>query len=372
MGTISARKKANGLVSYTAQIRIKRGGKVVYSEAETFNKKQNATLWLRNRETDLDKPGALDHAIASKKSQTGVTLGEAIKRYVREMSHIGRTKSQVLDAIGKDDIAELRCAEVTSDQLVAYAARLAEGGRQPSTVGNYLSHLAAVFSIGRAAWKYDLDPSQMQDAQKVLRKLGTVSKSIARNRRPTLEELDKIMEHFTERHTRAPLAVPMHLVIPFALFSTRRQEEIVRVTWEDYDKAHSRVLVRDMKHPGQKIGNDIWCDLPSPVPAIISLMAKVDDRIFPYTSDAISASFTRVCAVLDIKDLHFHDLRHEGVSRLFEMGKTIPQAASVSGHRSWSSLQRYTHIKQAGDKYERWPWLKKLGIAEGSEEAGNG
>jgi hypothetical protein len=41
--------------------------------------------------------------------------------------------------------------------------------------------------------------------------------------------------------------------------------------------------------------------------------------------------------------LHFHDLRHEGISRLFEMGRTIPQAASVSGHRSWASLQRYSH-----------------------------
>lgn len=346
----------------------------MYSEAETFNKKQNATIWLRNREADLDKPGALEQAIASKKSQTGATLGEAIKKYVGEMKHTGRTKAQVLDAIGKDDIAELRCAEVTSDQLVAYAARLAEGGRQPSTVGNYLSHLAAVFSIGRAAWKYDLDPAQMQDAQRVLRKLGTVRKSNARSRRPTLDELDKLMQHFLDRHKRAPAALPMHLVIPFALFSTRRQEEIVRITWTDYDKPHTRVLVRDMKHPGQKIGNDMWCDLPSPVPDIIDLAPKVkgDDRIFPYSSDAISAAFTRACALLDIDDLHFHDLRHEGVSRLFEMGKTIPQAASVSGHRSWSSLQRYTHIKQTGDKYERWPWLKKLGIAEDLEGLGNG
>ena len=45
-----------------------------------------------------------------------------------------------------------------------------------------------------------------------------------------------------------------------------------------------------------------------------------------------------------------------GLSRLFEMGKTIPQAASVSGHRSWQSLQRYTHLRQTGDKYEHWQW----------------
>jgi hypothetical protein len=40
-----------------------------------------------------------------------------------------------------------------------------------------------------------------------------------------------------------------------------------------------------------------------------------------------------------------------------KMGKTIPQAASVSGHKSWQSLQRYTHLKQTGDKYAGWEWL---------------
>ncbi|MGA6995231.1 MAG: hypothetical protein WBZ22_03140 [Pseudolabrys sp.] len=53
-----------------------------------------------------------------------------------------------------------------------------------------------------------------------------------------------------------------------------------------------------------------------------------------------------------MKDLRFHDLRHEGISRLFEIGRTIPQAAAVSGHRSWTSLKRYTRIRQTGDKYK--------------------
>jgi integrase len=80
-------------------------------------------------------------------------------------------------------------------------------------------------------------------------------------------------------------------------------------------------------------------------------------RVFPYTTDAVSAAFTRACQLLNIEDLHFHDLRHDGISRLFEMGKTIPQAASVSGHKSWQSLQRYTHLRQTGDKYSGWKWL---------------
>jgi hypothetical protein len=42
------------------------------------------------------------------------------------------------------------------------------------------------------------------------------------------------------------------------------------------------------------------------------------------------------------------------------MGATIPQAASVSGHRSWSSLKRYAHLRQTGDKYAGWPWLDMI------------
>ena len=110
-------------------------------------------------------------------------------------------------------------------------------------------------------------------------------------------------------------------------------------------------------NPGEKIGNDVWCDLPEEALSIIKAMPKVADQIFPYTTDAVGAAFTRACQLLDIKDLHFHDLRHDGVSRLFELGFNIPHVAAVSGHRSWISLKRYTHLRQTGDKYKDWKWL---------------
>lgn len=144
------------------------------------------------------------------------------------------------------------------------------------------------------------------------------------------------------------------------MFSTRRQDEITRVEWKGLDKVHSRVFIKDMKHPGDKAGNDVWCDLPDHALNIALAMPKTSERVFPYDSRSISAAFTRACKVLAIEDLRFHDLRHEGVTRLFEIGETIPQVAAVSGHRSWASLQRYTHIKQTGDKYEDWKWLGKL------------
>jgi integrase len=66
---------------------------------------------------------------------------------------------------------------------------------------------------------------------------------------------------------------------------------------------------------------------------------------FPYNSISVGTAFRRACADADVKDLHFHDLRHEGTSRLFEVGLSIEQVALVTGHKDWKMLRRYTHIR---------------------------
>ena len=345
MGTIISRKRTDGTVGHTAQILIKRGGKIVHREAKTFERKLVAKAWLARRETELAEPGSLER-------RPDPTLAVAIDRYIAESKKTpGRTKEQVLRTIKTYDLAEMQCSKITSSEIIAFAQALPV---QPQTVQNYLSHLAAVFAVAKPAWGYALDRQAIKDAFVVAKRLGVTAKGNSRDRRPTLDELDRLMVHFGQIKSRRPESVPMQKIISFAIFSTRRQEEITRITWGDYQQ--NRVLVRDMKHPGDKKGNDTWCDLPPEASAIIETMPRTGKCIFPYSTEAISAAFTRACKMLGIKDLHFHDLRHDGVSRLFEMGKTIPQAASVSGHRSWQSLSRYTHLRQTGDKYENWQW----------------
>jgi len=345
MGTIVPRTRKDGSTGYTAQILLKRKGLIVHREAQTFDRKQAAKAWIARRETELAEPGALDRKEDPK-------LAAVIDQYIAESRReIGRTKAQVLATIKTYDVAEKRCSDITSEDIVAFARALPV---QPQTVQNYLSHLRAVFAIARPAWGYPLDEQAIKDAFKVTQRLGLTSRSRERNRRPTLDELDLILEHFGVIKQRRPRSVPMQKIIVFAIFSTRRQEEITRITWNDYEK--TRVLVRKMKHPGDKEGNDTWCELPPEAAAVIESVARTDARIFPYSTDAISAAFTRACDILGIEDLHFHDLRHEGISRLFETGRTIPQVATVSGHRSWHSLQRYSHLREIGDKYDHWKW----------------
>jgi integrase len=349
MGHIVPRKRKDGSVGYTAQIVLKSGGKVAHREAQTFDRKQAANAWMVRREQELSKPGAIER---SRQASNDPKLGDVIDRYIAESEKaIGRTKAQVLRSVKTYDLAELKCSEITSEDLVAFTKSIPAS---PATRQNYLSHLSAIFAIAKPAWSYPLNHQTIKDTFKVTKRLGVTGRGAQRDRRPTLPELDKLMEHFGTVKARRPSSIPMQRIIAFAIFSTRRQEEIVTIKWTDYEG--NRVLVRDMKHPGEKIGNDTWCEIVPEAAAIIDSMPRRDERIFPYSTDAISAAFTRVCKVLAIEDLHFHDLRHEGVSRLFEMGRTIPQVASVSGHRSWSSLQRYTHLRQTGDKYAEWKW----------------
>lgn len=365
MGTIIERHRKDGTPTYTAQIILKRKGHPTYREAKTFTRRGAAVAFIKNREAAIKDAGSPEAALGER-----TTLKVAIGRYVKEsLKEIGSTKAQVLEAICRDEIADRAAPDIGSSDIVAYAKRLSTG-RKPQTVANYISHLSAVFAIAKPAWGIPLDYQAMKDAQKVLKRLGMIGKSDKRDERPTLEQLDKILNHYTsmaEVARRRGDSLPMHVIIPFAIFSTRRQDEITRIEWVDLDEVHSRVLVRDMKNPGDKIGNDTWVDLPPEAMAIIKAQARTSARIFPFNPKSISTSWTNTRKFLEIGDLHFHDLRHDGISRLFEIGwgadgkgTSIPHVAAVSGHRTWTSLKRYTHLRLAGDKYADWKWLKAI------------
>ncbi len=353
MGTINARRRKDGTIAHSAQILLMRSGQIVHRESRTFNDRAMAKGWIERRERELDKPGGLEAAKIGKE-----TLGDAIDKYVAtSRKKIGKTKAHVLEAIKGMDIAEKQCRIINSEMLIELAEDLLKS-RQPQTVANYMSHLQAVFAVAKPAWGMELDLNAIKGAHAVCRRLGITSKSKMRDRRPTLDELDKILTRFGVVEARRIGTVPMQKIVAFAIFSTRRQEEITRILWSDLELG--RVLVRDMKHPGDKVGNDTWCDLVPEAEKVIASMPKVAPEIFPVTTDAVSASFTRACQFLNIEDLHFHDLRHDGVSRLFEMGWNIPKVSAVSGHRSWQSLKRYTHLRQIGDKYAGWKWLEEI------------
>jgi integrase len=333
---------------YTAQIRLKRAGKVVHSESKTFERKATAQKWMTSREADLQRPGALN-------AGPDPSLSTVINKYLDESAGpMGKTKRRTLEAMAAAEIGQLKCSAVTSVALVDWANTLQNCG--PATRLTYVAHLSPVFKVAQAAWGYPLVKQQIEDAKVVLKKLGITAKSNERTRRPTMKELDDILKYFRAVEERQPGGVPMVALIVFSIFSGRRQGETCRILWNDVEAG--RVLVRNMKDPEKKVTNDVYCDLTPEAQRIIDAQPRVSDRIFPYNAPSVSTIFSRACKLIGITDLTFHDLRHEAASRLFEMGWTIPHVAAVTGHVTWQSLQRYSHVRQTGDKYKDWKWLE--------------
>lgn len=67
-----------------------------------------------------------------------------------------------------------------------------------------------------------------------------------------------------------------------------------------------------------------------------------DGKRRPYCFNKLWANLLKE---LKIDDLHFHDLRHEAVSRLVEAGLEDSKVAAISGHKSMQMLKRYTHLR---------------------------
>jgi len=76
--------------------------------------------------------------------------------------------------------------------------------------------------------------------------------------------------------------------------------------------------------------------------------------VFSYTSSGFKSAWRIATQTLRIEDLHFHDLRHEAISRFFELGSlNVMEIAAISGHRSMNMLKRYTHLRA-------WQLVSKL------------
>jgi integrase len=112
----------------------------------------------------------------------------------------------------------------------------------------------------------------------------------------------------------------MNDIVLFAVESARRQAEICRLSWDGNECESRSGLVLDAKHPTHKSGNHRRFKYTVEAWAIVQRQPRISEYIFPYDPKSVGAAFTRACHVLGIKDLRFHDLRHEATSRLFERG----------------------------------------------------
>ena len=141
----------------------------------------------------------------------------------------------------------------------------------------------------------------------------------------------------------------MAAISRFAIASAMRLGEITRIRIEEIDWDARTVLIRERKDPKRKADNDQVVPFLDDALEMAREAAagRAAGRLWPYRAESVSTAFTRACQALNIEDLRFHDLRHAGVTRLFQAGLPIELVAVVSGHRDWANLKRYTQLTAA-------------------------
>ncbi|NNG77747.1 tyrosine-type recombinase/integrase [Acinetobacter sp. ANC 4277] len=364
MGSITVRKGADGSVNYRAAIRINRKGFPTYSESKTFHSKKLAENWLKKREVEIQESPDI---LLGKEQLIDLTLSDAIDKYLDEVGNeYGRTKRYSLLLIKKLPIARNIITKIKSVHLAEHVASRKAGipklGLEPiatSTQQHELLHIRGVLSHAAVMWDLDIDLNSFDKTTAQLRKTRQISSSKKRDRLPTREELIALTNYFAERwkQNRYSSKYPMHLIMWFAIFSCRREAELTRLFLKDNDLHHSTWKVHDLKNPNGSKGNHKFFDVLDSGKEIIKRLMHPDVRermlklghdenlLLPLNPKSMGKEFREACKMLGIEDLRFHDLRHEGCTRLAEQSFTIPEIQKVSLHDSWSSLQRYVSVK---------------------------
>lgn len=309
---------------------------------KTFSTKARAQAWATKTEAAiLDGTYGADGIISED------TIGTLIDRYTKELTQkkpFGKNKKAVLKSL-RQEFSGTKLAELTDDVVTEYVKKRHAGGAGGVTIAIDLTYLKTVLKAARQIWKLPADPAVVDNARAQMKYLDISTRSAERKRRPTEAELTKIKAYYRNKGDRQ--IIPMWEIIDFAVATAMRLGEIIALRWHDLNEVDKTIIIRDRKHPREKVGNDQEVPLLGDSFAIAQRQPRIEDeeRIFPYSGKTISSIFPRACNALDVIDLHFHDLRHEAVSRLFAQGYTIEQVALVSGHRDWKMLSRYTHIK---------------------------
>lgn len=327
--------------------------------SENFATKQDAQRWARQHEHQMDK---------GKRAAVGLqlTMGEIIAKYLEEVTGLQGHKLRITQK-HKVTFADVRIDECGKQTIFNYVAQRELAGAGPATIKDDLSFLRTALRYGGGMFEADeavaMALARIEVAIKFLSHAKRIGPSKERDRRPTEKELIKLQEHFKHRDDNPRVIVPIWDIVLIAICTAMRLGEIVGaggVVWEDLDVAERTLWVRNRKDPTQVEGNDDCIPLLlGPVvyrgqvidPLEIILRQRTANqrtgRIFPYVEHTVSLIFSEATDECGIENLHFHDLRHEAISRLFEYKFAIEQVALVSGHRDWKSLKRYTNLKPA-------------------------
>jgi integrase len=302
------------------QVLVRRQG---LSISRSFHHLKDAQAWARHMEVQADR-GDL---YPDPKALERITLSQLVQRYRDTITPLKRTASTeriVLTAFLRRSISSKRLSELRTADFVAYRdQRLGE--IKPSSLARELTPIRHMFELARKEWGLPIT-NPLSD-------LTIPNSDPKRERRLKAGELHQLLK--AAERSRNPFLVP---IILFALVTGMRRGEILAMRWTDIDRDRQALLI-----PSSKTGVARTIPLLAEALRILDGLPQSSHRVFPITANAVRLAWERLRNRAGLCDLHFHDLRHEAISRFFEAGLSTPEVALISGHRDARMLFRYTH-----------------------------
>ena len=285
------------------------------SISQTFNQKQDALQWAREKEIELQQ-----YSIKFKRDKFPI-LSELIDRYIKTVSINKRGydfERYCFNNILRSKISKTPINFITTQHLSEYREERLRSVKY-STFVRELNLIRHLFSVAIKEWGFAINnPCKM------------IAKQIVTNRR---ERRLSVSEYNYLVKGNYP-QLKLRNIIELAIETGMRRGEILNIKTE-------HIVGQTLLIPQTKNGYS------RTIPLTIRALNILENSCLPYayTANALRLAWERLKKNGNIKDLHFHDLRHEAISRFFEKGLSMPEVALISGHKDIRMLFRYTHLK---------------------------
>jgi len=309
--------------------------------AKTFRTKRDAEDWARRTEDEMVRGVFIQRAPSEK-----TTVADALDRYEREIVPTKKASTQRREGARirelKTHFGKYSLAAVTPDLVGRFRDGRLNQGKANNTVRLELALLGHLFNVAIREWHIGLVFNPVANVRKP-------SPGEGRNRRLSDTEQIQLLAAVDE-HTNPMLG----WIVRIAIETGMRQSEILGLRRSQVDLQRRIVRLTDTK-------NDAARTVPLTKLAVIALQHALDNPVRPIDTDLLffgepgrdgkrrAYQFTKVWNSIkkrtELTDFHFHDLRHEAVSRLVEGGLSDQEVESISGHKSMQMLRRYTHLR---------------------------
>ena len=299
------------------QVQIRKSGKKAISR--TFILKQDALFWAREQErvleleTDvLEKKKLLKRMVADLLHDHEQEVGQYKKSYYVEKHYF----VQLRDA----EFASLKLDELRPADIQAWVNQRNTTHKASSTI-RLLGILSRTYNHAIKHHSYPLLFNPVERVNKPSVNCSQIRRIPAR--------VVKLLEN---------PSCTISWIALFALETGMRRSEIANLEWSDVDFEKKIICIRNTKN-----GHDRTIPLSTSAMLVLKKCNQRKSAVFNRSSNAIRLAWGRYRKRHQIEGVRFHDLRHEAISRLFEKGLTIPEVATISGHKTISQLFRYAH-----------------------------